>query len=552
MRELRVHGPPGTGKTTHLKGRVEATARERGTHAIRIASLTRAAAHEIGARVALPHDQVGTLHRHAFHALERPALADTKEGIREWNTYAERIAQALVMETGSRDATIDDPGGEALIAVGKTEGDRLLSQYKVLRNRCVPRDAWPMRVRDFAEHWEKFKAKAKRIDFTDLIDRATDELPTMPGNPSVFLLDEAQDMSRLEMRLARQWGEHCDVFVIVGDPYQNLYQWRGSDPEVFDDHGDAEVSVLEQSWRVPAAVHEHAVAWLNRTLRGGLKVPYRPRDFDGNVRGMGETYRAPEGLAVQLETDLAEGRRVMVLAATGYMLDPLIAVLRRRGVPFGNPYRVEHGGWNPLNGATRLRAFLRPRLDGVPWTWSDVRLWADPLKASAVFERGAKGFIEAKCTSTKLFGGDDPGEHTADVEALFNLVREEHRDDLFDLDVEWFARHLLESRAGQLAYSLNVYRNFGPSALHSIPKAVGPTDGEWPGIVLGTIHSVKGGEADRVYVFPDLSNAGFDGWLAPGWQHDAIARQFYVAFTRAREELVLCDPSGAFAVHFNE
>jgi len=64
-----------------------------------------------------------------------------------------------------------------------------------------------------------------------------------------------------------------------------------------------------------------------------------------------------------------------------------------------------------------------------------------------------------------------------------------------------------------------------------------------PQLIVGTIHSVKGGEADIVYVIPDLSKPQKKAWHGSRTEADALRRLFYVAGTRAREELVLCSPS---------
>jgi len=66
-----------------------------------------------------------------------------------------------------------------------------------------------------------------------------------------------------------------------------------------------------------------------------------------------------------------------------------------------------------------------------------------------------------------------------------------------------------------------------------------------PRVTIGTIHSVKGGEADHVYVFPDMSPAGMDNSST-----DSIVRMFYVAMTRAKKTLHLCRPSGGLCVYW--
>ena len=71
---------------------------------------------------------------------------------------------------------------------------------------------------------------------------------------------------------------------------------------------------------------------------------------------------------------------------------------------------------------------------------------------------------------------------------------------------------------------------------------------EDPRVVVGTIHSVKGGEADVVYLFPDLSRAGDAQYRVTGAPRDSVIRVFYVGATRARETLYICQPEGAMAI----
>jgi superfamily I DNA/RNA helicase len=60
-----------------------------------------------------------------------------------------------------------------------------------------------------------------------------------------------------------------------------------------------------------------------------------------------------------------------------------------------------------------------------------------------------------------------------------------------------------------------------------------------PKVVIGTIHSVKGAEAEVVYLSPDLSRKGYEEWMGFPEQRDVVRRVFYVGMTRSSERLVL-------------
>jgi hypothetical protein len=82
-------------------------------------------------------------------------------------------------------------------------------------------------------------------------------------------------------------------------------------------------------------------------------------------------------------------------------------------------------------------------------------------------------------------------------------------------------------------YPVRVARRAGITGLNATPN-----------IIVGTGHSVKGGEADVVYLLPDLSAAGTRSWEGKRNDRDAVTRLGYVMMTRARETLVICQPVG--------
>ena len=86
-----------------------------------------------------------------------------------------------------------------------------------------------------------------------------------------------------------------------------------------------------------------------------------PRPEDGNVHRLSRGgYRSPEyGILKTAERHLAQGKSIMMLASCSYMLRPVIAVLRKNGIPFHNPYRKANGFWNPLRTGSRQSAANR-------------------------------------------------------------------------------------------------------------------------------------------------------------------------------------------------
>lgn len=540
----RVWGPPGCGKTTYLAEQARRAAQRFGGRNLIVASLTRAAAAEVAGRdTGIPQRNVGTLHAHAYRALRHPELAETKEGLAHWNASVPSHLRLVSVERDVEWANPEEVGG-------KSDGERMLAAVGILRAQVTPRDRWPGQLRAFDERWEAWKRDSGRLDFTDLIERAA-RIPH-PIDPRVVFLDEAQDMSALEMALALHWATEAEQTVIVGDPDQCLFEWRGSSQGAFLDPEAASERVLEQSYRVPRAVHAYAVSWIER-VRDRPRIAYRPRPADGSVANVWATFNDPrkvlEGIAAQ-----PVGETSMILASCAYMLDPTVKLLRAAGVPFHNPYRKTNGRWNPLAGVGRPLALLRPHPsvwadEARFWTFDDLRRWLDPLEAKGWLVRGTKTDVDGICQQSAL--GESRKDDTVPIDYIEAMLTatDEGRAAGRALTGEpvaalaWWASKLRAKERPRYEYPLTIAERYGVAALREVPR-----------VIVGTVHSVKGGEADTVYVFPDLSLAAWSGQAGgPGWAHGGegqhpTIRLFYVAFTRARQHLRLCDAASNLAV----
>ena len=528
-RIFQVTGPPGTGKTTYLSETSRHAAQSRGGDAVVLASLTRAAAAEIAGRdLPIPPENVGTLHALCYRALGQPKLAEPKAGV--WNEAIgrERPSWTLTDPSAGKRGVDDAPERP-----GGGEGDVLLAELGVLRATMAPPEAWPVRVQAFAKRWGAWKAECGLVDFTDLLELAMKHVPRCPGNPEVMLGDEAQDWSQLESRLFREhWGQHAETVVLVADPDQSIYEWRGADPRLFLDQPvpDENRRLLEQSYRVPRKIVDHALAWV-RKIEGRADVAYQARADDGAVLHTTSTCRLlSRHFKEDLEVWLAEGKSVMLLASCGYMLRAPIRELRDWGIPFWNPYRTKQGAWNPLrrgtrktkSGADRVLAFLVQQGER-EWHRDEIALWARSLQ-TGVLRRGLKTLLEK--TPEKLLSNPWRADELA---MLF--TSETHAEKALDGDLRWFEESLTEIGKRSMRFAISVAAKRGVEALSKAPQ-----------ITVGTIHSVKGGQADVVVLFPDLSMQAMRGWESRR-EHDALVRLFYVAMTRARETLVLADPA---------
>ena len=539
--EFRVFGPPGTGKTYYLTKQTESALRKYTPSELLIVSFTKAAAHEIATRTAAPgmDKRVGTLHSFCFRALGQPELAETPARIKEWNEHIKtKVPTLMIKEKGEG----DDP-------VGQTISGKPMAAYHLLRSRMVPREQWPEQARTAATAWEEWKEGNDWLDFTDLIEQALEDVAAAPGHPAVGFFDEVQAFSTLELDLVRKWGQHMRQTVMAGDDDQSIYGFRGATPDAFlePDIPEDRKKFLRESYRLPSVVKDYADRWISR-VRTRQPKEYKPRREGGSVklaRNMG--YRRPERVLAAICRDLDKGRDVMVLSSCAYMLSPLLSILRSEGIPFHNPYRRKNGKWNPIHphkgAALRLSNYLRPDPgtweDPRLWTWGELWRWVEILNAKTTgMPKGSKSLIK------KIAKNDKAAQEIINLDLIASLLTGEDMEKAQRLvdkieggGVDFFRDHVLDSHHnGALEMALAVQHRQGGRALREPPR-----------LCVGTIHSVKGGAADSVYLFPDLS---LEGERQGQHDPDSLTRLFYVGMTRAREKVTLCEAETRRAIRW--
>jgi DNA helicase II / ATP-dependent DNA helicase PcrA len=539
--EYWIVGPPGTGKTTTISRQVNRAAREFGSSAVLVTSFSRAAAAELAdCDLPIPPDNLGTLHSHCFHALGRPQIAEAH--VTEWNRLHPQLALTPVRghaRLDGEEALEEDPGNN------QHAGDALLRELNRYRGLTIERERWPARLGEFEQRWSRYKRERRLLDFTDLIETSLVEIPLVPGNPAVIFVDEAQDLNVMQLRLVRKWGERAHYTLLAFDDDQTIHSFMGANPEAILDAGIPEDHkvILRQSHRVPRSIHELANGLVRRISRRQQK-DHLPRNAEGSVHRLTGTYKSPEyAILSSAIKHIERGHSVMFLASCAYMLRPLIEVLRKNAIPFHNPYRKQNGFWNPLrigpNSVTRRMLALlvaHPQYgEGQrQWTHHDVRLWTE-FVGDGVLRPGARDSLAAAdgraavtvAHLAELFAPEPLSSLLAALEGHWKAL------------LNWWCAHIGSNYRNRIQFPASVVARRGTPALVEQPK-----------ITVGTIHSVKGGEADVVYLFPDLSRAGNEQYHNPGTSRDSILRVVYVGATRARETLYICQPAGAMALSF--
>lgn len=490
MRVMKLYGPPGTGKTHAL---LEIMERELaggvkpnrlGYVAFTVKAIEEAKARACAMLKANPDDFpfFRTLHSIAYRQLGMSSAGM----LTRKDDYA-KLSEVIGYEVTGK-------GGGEHAAVGRVSGDKLL-QVEDYRRHCQltideALNAFPdlyisrWDLDYFSRSYAAWKDAEGFSDFTDLLIRAEDPLPV-----DVVIVDEAQDLSKLQWAALRRFVANAERVYLAGDDDQAIFAWAGADPQSFIDFPADETKVLGQSYRVPRAVQKEALALIGN-VRGRVEKKWAPRAVEGSVGRIGtlEQIKYPES------------GTSLVLCRHRFQRDLFEAELRRQGMVYRRNDRAAPG----MEYAPAILAWEDLR-KGHPVSHSQATLIYEAMRVGPSLDRGARQKLEADA---------DMG-HTYSMDTL---------RDRYGLKVSepWFL-------------ALSAIRPEPAQFLRAVIKRdhrKGLTDP--PRIVVSTIHGAKGGQADHVYLLTDVTRKVDEAM----YKHpDPERRVFYVGMTRARESL---------------
>jgi DNA helicase-2/ATP-dependent DNA helicase PcrA len=346
-----------------------------------------------------------------------------------------------------------------------------------------------------SEELKRYKKEKGLKDFTDLLEDFIKQ-ENKPSFEAVFI-DEAQDLSLLQWDMVRKIWDSAEKTYIAGDDDQAIFKWAGADVDHFialkEEVND--IKVLDQSYRIPGGpIHELSQKIISK-IQNRFDKDYKPRTEHGILRRYSDV----------TQVDMSKGNW-LVLSSANHFLDDVKEVCELRG------WYYQHRGMNsvPLKLLIALNNWER-------WRKKDAIQGATNLL----------GPIEIKNIYEYLGSNVSPGFRTGKLfhsEEKYTLKECMEKYGLLT-DKVWY-----ESFDGLDTITENYIRNM---------RANGEQINKNPRIIMSTIHGAKGGEADKVLLMQDLTNAALE---TMSYDPDELHRLFYTGATRAKRELHVLDP----------
>lgn len=566
---MMVLAGPGSGKTTVITHRVQYLTKEYGIDPgdILVITFTRAAAEEMreryealtggGSRVTF-----GTFHSLFFRILKLAYRYTADNIVREEQQmqFVRELAQAGGLEPEDE----NEFAASILSEISSVKGGRIALEHYYSKN-CP--DAVFRQL--YAGYEEKMR-RAGLIDFDDmmvlcleLFTERKDILSAWQRRYRYILIDEFQDINRLQYEIVRMLAKPEDNLFIVGDDDQSIYRFRGAKPEIMlgfeRDYPGAGRILLDMNYRSTEEIVAPALRLIGENQKRFSKAIHTTGRHGKNV--ITKLWQDPgeENLVIarEIQLYLQSGVRpgdIAVLYRTNAGPRFLMEKLMEYNLPFRTrdtvPNLYEH--WISRNILTYIRIAMgsRAREDILQVINRPKRyISRDAMPDETVSFEKMKAFYAEKdwiAERIESLEGDLRAIARMSPLAAVNYIRQGMGYDEYLIEYAAFRRmrpeELLET-ADELKESAAGFKTFDEWFAHieaykeELLRQAAQRRTETDAITLATMHSAKGLEFPIVYILD--ANEGITPHSRAMLDEDMEEerRLFYVAMTRAKTRL---------------
>lgn len=557
---VKLHGPPGTGKTTQSGARVGRLIRDHDYSLGNVAWCTyrRSLAYDTLQRFVdwdlLPERELEKPHQGetryigTIHAIANRTVGDLPDPVRVGHKidFCKRMDLRFL-----NDKPWDDTPGQTLFRVFGWMKSNCLDPARENDVLACPftedlNDEWSGSVPAAWNRWEDYKAQKDIIDFHEMLEAPLEKKATPTSE--ILVIDEYHDATPLMAKLCEYWIDNAEIVLVAGDPNQVVNAFEGAHPRFFEEL-DLPKVLLDRTYRVPEEHWQaattllrkaHDVPPVHREGHGQIKE-YNSPSF-GYVDSVGWASPPPDAPAGPAKIVRKHGDDTLFLTRMQMQADGVGHALERAGILYKS--QKDLNGWNTDSGKIRHALYnALQKISGFqPGHFntgsSGLFQYGDPPRspdgtklsseeAATLLEyTNAKYLEETRSATKKLCQNLKDEDKSVSVTELNDYVTD-----------EFWGKHSGGTASVNRLNKGNLKDRDRVALKQALKHNSEPVDPEELDTSVLTIHASKGQEAEDVVVYDGVSKRIRQGMETSTRSRNNEWRTWYVALTRASKRL---------------
>lgn len=565
---------PGSGKTTAMVYRIKYMVE----HAhilprhILVITFTRASAREMEERFShITNGSVkgctfGTFHSVFFSILKTAYGYSFDNILKEDEKYnmIRNIVQKMELEYEDEGDFISSIIGEISMMQGE------LIELSNFYSSCVGEEVF----RDIFREYERRKGQLHKLDFDDmmiycyeLLKERSDILQVLQKKYRYILVDEFQDINKIQYEITKLLAQPENHLFIVGDDDQSIYGFRGSRPEIMlhfkEEFPNATEILLDTNYRCSRNIAEGSLRLIqNNRIRFDKKIKsFKDYEEPIKVHHVGSVKEEHNHILNQIKKDKENGTDyydMAVIFRTNVQARGMINVLMSHNIPFQIrdvvPCIYDHFAVQTVldyiraamgirDRALFLRIINKPKRYIKRELLTEASFDFDGMKEKLKDKDWAVENLEQLEYDLKILAGLKPFAAVSFIRKSigYNSYLEEYCE-YRHMDVDELFGTLDELQ--EMAKQYRTFRDWfeGIDAYReTFYEKIKKNRQQNSGVTITTMHSAKGLEYETVFI-PE-ANEGMTPYkkAVKPEEIEEERRMFYVAMTRAKTHLHIYD-----------